>query len=348
MSLDKFGRSAGESGEKKTLFVRGQRGNGFKLTENGDFDVENKRLTRVAASIDATDAVNADGLKNAFNVFRTEIFSKYDEYLTILRNEMNRKFSQDKLSEEAALTMRLEALHHEFTDMIDELKTSYSAMESRLMNRVEEETKKLKNQTRSITEDISNTNFKVDNMMKTLNKAMKDVSDTIDRVGNMKYTILNVDSAVKKHTDEIKNLESALDKRLGDLIKPFETEISVVEKSIKETVYGKQHVQLNSIRNDTFSEIVVGKYLLEGETIEYAFPYDEGFVEDFMISPPDVRVFMGNTEVKHDKIKTFKKGVTLSFKPSEENMARGDFPTMNCSFMINYPILIKTSHIGVG
>lgn len=52
MTIDKFGRH--QTRER----LRGPKGDGFKLTEQGDYDIENKRLVNVSDPASATDGVN--------------------------------------------------------------------------------------------------------------------------------------------------------------------------------------------------------------------------------------------------------------------------------------------------
>ena len=53
MSVDKFGRHS-----KKTRPLKGPKGEGYKLTNDGNFDVDNKLLRNVRDAVDAKDAVN--------------------------------------------------------------------------------------------------------------------------------------------------------------------------------------------------------------------------------------------------------------------------------------------------
>lgn len=57
MSIDKFGQLARGSGA-----VRGPPGDGFKLTNEGNYDILNKRLTNLADPIDKGDSVNLKSL----------------------------------------------------------------------------------------------------------------------------------------------------------------------------------------------------------------------------------------------------------------------------------------------
>lgn len=54
MSVDKFGRHSTK--EAKTKLLRGIPGQGFTLTQSGDFSIENKRLCDVGNPVAAQDA----------------------------------------------------------------------------------------------------------------------------------------------------------------------------------------------------------------------------------------------------------------------------------------------------
>ena len=56
MSITKFGT-------KSTHSKQGARGIGFKLTETGDYDIQNKRLVNVGNAIAPTDAVSSVSLQ---------------------------------------------------------------------------------------------------------------------------------------------------------------------------------------------------------------------------------------------------------------------------------------------
>lgn len=56
MSVDKFGRQS--NSRLRTAGQRGPPGVGFNVTESGDYDIDKKRLTNVAAPLHDTDATN--------------------------------------------------------------------------------------------------------------------------------------------------------------------------------------------------------------------------------------------------------------------------------------------------
>lgn len=59
MSVDVFGRSL-----NRTTFKRGPPGIGFRITRDGQYDLENKRLCNIAAAEEDNDAVNLTLLTN--------------------------------------------------------------------------------------------------------------------------------------------------------------------------------------------------------------------------------------------------------------------------------------------
>jgi len=60
MSVDVFGRSL----KKRKEATQGPPGNGYKLTSNGQFDAEGKKLCNLADPLEPNDAVNLQTLKN--------------------------------------------------------------------------------------------------------------------------------------------------------------------------------------------------------------------------------------------------------------------------------------------
>ena len=54
--VDKFGATSDSLGSD--MIIRGRPGIGFKLTEDGDFDLGNKRLRNIAIPVEETDAIS--------------------------------------------------------------------------------------------------------------------------------------------------------------------------------------------------------------------------------------------------------------------------------------------------
>ena len=71
MSIDVFGRRL----NNKTAATRGPPGIGYKLTNDGQFDLENKRICNVAPANELNDAVNLDTLQR---IVRGEIHGVTD------------------------------------------------------------------------------------------------------------------------------------------------------------------------------------------------------------------------------------------------------------------------------
>ena len=67
MSVDVFGRKLPSEGGSSS---RGPPGIGFKLTEDGQYDLENKKLCNVAAPTQPNDAVNLKTLDTRLIGFR--------------------------------------------------------------------------------------------------------------------------------------------------------------------------------------------------------------------------------------------------------------------------------------
>lgn len=76
MSVDKFGRSTNKF-QRVIVGPAGPPGNGFKRTENGDFDIEGKRLRNIKSPTTPDEAVNKayidDKLENKEKILRDYI-----------------------------------------------------------------------------------------------------------------------------------------------------------------------------------------------------------------------------------------------------------------------------------
>ena len=88
MSIDVFGHSL-----EKTTGNRGPPGIGFKITDDGQFNIDNKRLCNVGSPIQPNDAVNLNILNEKIETLKSLIDEKV-ESLKSLIDEKN-KFIQD-------------------------------------------------------------------------------------------------------------------------------------------------------------------------------------------------------------------------------------------------------------
>lgn len=75
MSVDKFGRFSSSSNAPSVQGPRGPKGDGFNLTNNGDYDIKFKRICNVGTPREKSDAVNFDTL----NVSITSCLSMNDK-----------------------------------------------------------------------------------------------------------------------------------------------------------------------------------------------------------------------------------------------------------------------------
>lgn len=80
MSLDVFGRKL-----DKSKGDRGPPGTGYKFTKDGQYDVENKRISNLAGPIQQSDAVNLDTLQR---LLRAEIKGVMDT-ISRLRSDID-------------------------------------------------------------------------------------------------------------------------------------------------------------------------------------------------------------------------------------------------------------------
>ena len=69
MSVDKFGRTSAEEGS------RGPPGEGFSLTDDGNYDIQGKALRNVASPVQLSDAVNLEFINNNAMYAKGNVFS---------------------------------------------------------------------------------------------------------------------------------------------------------------------------------------------------------------------------------------------------------------------------------
>ena len=101
MSVDVFGRNLG-----KTEGSRGPPGVGFKVTSDGHYDMENKKLCNVAEPQQPSDVVNLETLRNIIQIeirgmtdITTRLRTTLDDLNIIVvnhRDELNAQISQIK------------------------------------------------------------------------------------------------------------------------------------------------------------------------------------------------------------------------------------------------------------
>ena len=92
MSVDKFGRfskrgSRGPMGERGTPGVEGMPGNGFKLTLEGDYDLDFKHLKNVKDPVHEQDATTKKYVDNEFNTM-DKVFKNYQQYIDKTYHEL--------------------------------------------------------------------------------------------------------------------------------------------------------------------------------------------------------------------------------------------------------------------
>ena len=90
-TIDKFGRQKFQGGRS----LRGPSGIGFKLTEQGHYDIQNKILTNVAPPLSPDDAVNKEYVLDQIGQLRktvSDLISKsLVQHFTLKINEINKK-----------------------------------------------------------------------------------------------------------------------------------------------------------------------------------------------------------------------------------------------------------------
>lgn len=93
MTLDVFGRP-----HKKTEGKVGPSGNGFRLTSEGQFNIDNKRLCNLAAPLESKDAVNLETLNSYLKSYKIEIDNEVQKKVQELTDLV--KYHRHKIDEQ--------------------------------------------------------------------------------------------------------------------------------------------------------------------------------------------------------------------------------------------------------
>ena len=104
MSVDVFGRKLGQRTETSSSSSRGPPGIGFKITIDGQYDLEDRRLCNVAEPINTHDAVNLAYLEKELNILRGAI--------TEIQNRRRKKAKINKEAVEQNSTEQNRAEHN--------------------------------------------------------------------------------------------------------------------------------------------------------------------------------------------------------------------------------------------
>lgn len=160
MSIDKFGRYHNHQQLRGGLEnSRGPPGIGFKLTDAGDFNLENKRLINVGVPVDEADATNkiyvdyaiktnADNIEGVQNTLRNaslkldEIEKSYDKYsnkLTSLKNNLNthtKNVNQTVINEIKATQTGLDIKVDDLTKSLEEHIDKYRSFKTHYNNHI--------------------------------------------------------------------------------------------------------------------------------------------------------------------------------------------------------------------
>ena len=93
-----FGRSLGSNSSNSSSISRGPPGIGFKLTADGQFDLERKRLCNVATATHLNDAINLETLQFALQSIEKKIIirvgteiNKFEKLVEDHRDEIDKE-----------------------------------------------------------------------------------------------------------------------------------------------------------------------------------------------------------------------------------------------------------------
>lgn len=189
MGIDKFGRShitnktgksdSSSSSGNRARVLRGPPGIGFKLTESGDFDLDNKRLTNVGSPISENDCVT-----------KFYVLSTLSENITQLRNCLN-KANEDNNSNFKDLRNTNNVFRNKFST-IDEFVNNVSTA-------------------------ITNIEKVINLINNKMNNEVTEMSKTINYLNTTK--LKNIKEQIKKLEEYVKNNTSIIEKRIDGIDK---------------------------------------------------------------------------------------------------------------------------------
>lgn len=92
MAVDVFGRRRNKNIES----IRGPPGIGFKINNEGQFDIENKRISNLAPPIQPGDAVNLHSLHQIIQEEKKQIKKEFEELLSTFKLDSEVKEKKKK------------------------------------------------------------------------------------------------------------------------------------------------------------------------------------------------------------------------------------------------------------
>lgn len=87
MSIDKFGRHVKSANLGNIM--RGPKGEGFHLTNDGNYDIQNKKISNVAKATEPMDVVNLNLLESKLIDLDTNVLGGFRVQLTNVENKIN-------------------------------------------------------------------------------------------------------------------------------------------------------------------------------------------------------------------------------------------------------------------
>lgn len=211
MSIDKFGRFKHKN--TRIIPIRQKNPNyGFKLTPDGDFDMENKRIRNVLEPIESNDAINKKYLDGYVrketddNYFK--ILSKFNPDIQYLKTNYN-QMSSRITAVNNKLFNRMEKMNDTKTGEIREieifLKKQLESHKENLENienvKLISLEKSLKNELQTKKKDIEQVFNKMNNVEKDIIAQFKKLKETIDGIENVKPVLIKI---VKENYEDLK------------------------------------------------------------------------------------------------------------------------------------------------
>lgn len=111
MTIDKFGRTATE---REKIPLRGPPGEGFNLTESGDYDLRKKRVVNIAQPIDNFDAVSKQYVDSETKRIKMECVQSINDLKLDIRGIPSSIYNSHNFK---SLSVQISSLKNEITKL---------------------------------------------------------------------------------------------------------------------------------------------------------------------------------------------------------------------------------------
>lgn len=141
MPVDKFGRSQLTVGGVKAKLLQGPKGDGFKLTDENNFDIQFKRLCNVATPTDENDVVTFGFFEERMNKLKLSVKEKIEslkeitrllEAIDVEKNYISLKGKRRLVSVNPSINMQDVIVRKELDAAVSRLNTKFGKIDNNI------------------------------------------------------------------------------------------------------------------------------------------------------------------------------------------------------------------------